>query len=198
MSVVRALIKGFFYLVNRCQLTDHLLQLPFEKRDRLANIVRATGAVNFVETGTFHGETTRHIAPLVSKVYSMEIDAAAARVARQNCAAFPNVRIIEEPSEIALSTVLREMSGVTLFWLDAHYQLGMTRGKQRCPLFNELDAIFAATHIEPVIMIDDARKFLGVNGWPSLASIQRYVARHAPGLSLRVSQDMIAIGRFSM
>jgi hypothetical protein len=131
-------------------------------------------------------------------VISIEIDTRNSEIARQNCSALPNVQIQVGRSEELLQSVVRPLRGSVLFWLDAHYQTGMVRGKRRCPLSDELNAILAADNIDPIIIIDDARKFIWVNGWPSLRSIKAFVVTRRSDLSFRISNDVICIGPFSM
>ena len=138
------------------------------------------------------------MAPLVQNVISIEIDPANSAEALKRCAALKNVKILTGDSGQLLGDILPKLSGRAMFWLDAHYQVGMVRGRAKCPIFAELKSIFDAVNIEPVIIIDDARKFIWVNGWPSLTSIRRYIQKKAPEVSFRVSNDMILIGKFEM
>lgn len=194
--MIKAAAKLVFHAVNWARIHDNLLLTPYEKRDRVEYFARRFGARNFVETGSYHGDTSKHVAPLVEQVLTIEIDARNAEVARSNLSEHHHAMVLCGASESVLPGALAKISGKTLFWLDAHYQVGMTRGRTDCPLFQELDTIFSNAQIEPLILIDDARKFIWVNGWPSLASVRRYV--EARGYSFRVSDDMICVGRFSM
>jgi hypothetical protein len=195
---MRSVLKLLAHAVNWARVHDHLLLMPFEKRDRLARIIENLHIGTVVETGTYLGETAAYLATRVRRVISIEIDEKNAAEARRRCAAHANVEILLGSSEKLLPDVLSQLSGPVLFWLDAHYQTGMTKGRRRCPLFDELAAILDAKQIEPTIVIDDARKFIWVNGWPSLASVKNYVLKKDPSLSFRISGDMICIGRFSM
>lgn len=193
---MKSFIKFWFYLINWTRISDSVLLVPFEKRDRIRYFAKSIGAVNFVETGSYHGDTSKALADLVENVVTMEIDPRNAEAAKSNCAPLKNVTVFCGPSEDVLPTALKGLSGPTLFWLDAHYQTGMTRGTSDCPLFKELRIIFDNPSIEPTILIDDARKFLWINGWPSLRSVQKFA--EANRYSFRVSHDMICIGKFSM
>jgi hypothetical protein len=195
---MKRLLKSIFFLFSWIRMSDSFLLLPFEKRSRLAAIACHFGADTFVETGSYHGETSSFMAGVVKQVYSIEVDPKNAEVARQNCTIHPNVQILTGPSERVLPTVIDKLEGRVLFFLDAHYQTGMLRGKTKCPLFDELESILSKQHLDCVILIDDARKYIWINGWPSLASIEKLVARLSVGMSMRISHDMICIGHFSM
>lgn len=193
---MKSFAKYWFYMLGWNRAHDHFLLTPFEKRDRIKYFADRTGAETFVETGSFHGDTSKFLAGSVGRVITIEIDPANAAVAVENCAATPNVTVYCGPSEDVLPLALKGVSGNVLFWLDAHYQTSMTRGRSVCPLFTELETIFATPNINPTILIDDARKFLWINGWPSLTQVQRFV--EARGYGFRVSHDMISVGKFSM
>lgn len=193
---MKSILKFWFYLFNWNRIHDSILLVPFEKRDRIKYFAKSIGAINFVETGSYHGDTSKALAEVVDHVVTIEIDPSNAAQAEANCKNFKNVTVFCGPSEDVLPRALDGLTGPTLFWLDAHYQIGMTKGASSCPLFLELKTIFEKPEISPTILIDDARKFLWVNGWPSLRAVQRFAESH--GYSFRVSHDMICLGRFSM
>ena len=62
--------------------------------------------------------------------------------------------------------------GPSLFWLDAHFSGGNTAlGKTPCPLLEELDIILA-TGEKHYLLIDDARCFGALGGFPTLEEIE--------------------------
>jgi hypothetical protein len=193
---MKAILKFWFYFFNWNRVHEYLLLTPYEKRDRIKYFAERMGAKTFVETGSYHGDTSKYLATVVDRVVTIEIDPKCAEVAKQNCSLFPNITVYCGSSEDILPRVLAEVSGPTLFWLDSHSQLGLFRGKAKCPVLQELDIIASFKAIEPIIMIDDARKFIWVNGWPSLSSLRRLADRH--GYDFRIAHDMICIGRFEM
>lgn len=195
---VQSAIRLLGHLYNWTRVQDDILLLPFEKRERLANIAKHFQVSAFVETGSYRGETAVFMSQFVSVVISVEIDPLNSEFARQACAGLANVKIHTGRSEDILPSIIESLNGAVLFWLDAHYQTGMIMGRRRCPIFDELAAILARRQIEPIIVIDDARKFIWVNGWPSLNSIKKFVMAKRNDLSFRISSDMICIGKFSM
>lgn len=195
---MRSLAKFIFYVINWNRAHDHFLLLPFEKRDRLRLIARQFDPAVFVETGSFHGDTAIALSSVVPSVISLEIDPKNVVVARTNCADQSNIEIHEGSSEVLLPDILHRLHGRVMFWLDAHYQKNMLLGAHRCPLFDELDAILSCKQLEPLIVVDDARKFIWANGWPSLNSIRKFVSKRRSDFDFRVSHDMIHIGRFEM
>jgi hypothetical protein len=195
---MKSFIRALGHLSSLAFNQDDTLLLPFEKRERLAKIATHYNVNTFVETGSYHGETAIYMAQIVSKVFSIEIDLKNSEIARRRCEARSNVEIRTGSSEVLLPEIVRGLKGSTLFWLDAHYQNGMARGRKRCPLFEEIETILSAENIIPIIVVDDARKFIWVNGWPSLRAIKSCVVAKRKNFSFRISNDMICIGPFSM
>jgi hypothetical protein len=58
-------------------------------------------------------------------------------------------------------------------WLDAHYSGGITAGEQdKCPVIAEINSIdMVRQSINTIVLIDDARGFLGQNEWPYLSDV---------------------------
>jgi hypothetical protein len=132
----------------------------------------------FVETGTYHGETTRLVAPHFAKVYTIE-------GSRERWEAiqgtFPeNVEAICGDSAIILGDVLRGIRKRCMIFLDAHWIHAGTSVENDvyqgdlslCPVLAELKQIKPSS----VILIDDLFFFdyppkgRG-KGWPSLDQI---------------------------
>lgn len=142
----------------------------------------------FVETGTYYGETAENALkagfPLV---YSMEIFKSHYDTAKKRLKEHANVKLFLGSSPDILKTIL-DRTLPTTFWLDAHYQ-GHSTDEQdlkygQCPTLAELDVIFKEPwKVLPIILIDDAFMFDGVNPlpdyydtkqWPSLAEIKTH------------------------
>jgi FkbM family methyltransferase len=135
---------------------------------------------DFVETGTFQGNSAVWASRHFKRVFTVEASESLWRAARTRHGQLANVEFILGNSPQQLKNLL---PGLTrpLFWLDAHWCGPTTAGEsEECPLLAELAAISAA-QIEPnVIVIDDARYFLappptGHNHkweqWPDLAAV---------------------------
>ena len=87
------------------------------------------------------------------------------------------VHILEGDSAQKLSVVLGRLSHPALFWLDAHYSGGDTaKGENETPIQKELHDIFQNPLKDFVILIDDARLFVGQNGYPTLAQVKEFVS----------------------
>ena len=89
--------------------------------------------------------------------------------------------------------ILSDIDAPAVFWLDGHYSRANTgRGNSIRAIVNELTRIFEHPIKEHVILIDDARDFLGVNGYPTIKALHRFVRAHSP-YRMRVSNDIIRL-----
>ena len=116
----------------------------------------------WVESGTFLGDTARHLATTAAHVYTIEPSPALAIRARERFAEVPNVTVVEGLSEECLVAVLELVDGPLSLWLDGHYSEGVTfQGPRDTPIREELAAL--SPHLERLgqvtVLIDDARCF---------------------------------------
>ena len=169
----------------------------------------------FFETGTYEAGTTTAVAPHFDRVWTAELSPVLCDRARQKLAAFKHVEVIHGSSPEVLRTRAPALaSSSVLYWLDAHWCGGLSGGTtNECPLLDELAAI-ATLNDSSVILIDDARYFIGpppaphkADHWPGLLQIETALRRvsnqhglwvvndvmiYAPN---RIAEDVIAYGR---
>ncbi len=130
----------------------------------LATLLKSKLALaNFVETGTYKGDTAAWASGEFAKVWTVEADPALAAAARTRFAGAPHVTVVEGDSVAGLEQLVPTLPGPALFWLDAHWcgtDQTVTAGElDQCPLLRELAVIARSPH-EHVILVDDARYFL--------------------------------------
>lgn len=148
---------------------------------------------NFIETGTYLGETLGYVANLGVHCASIELsqglyEAASRRFSRQT-----NVRLVQGDSGQKLPELLRETTTPVLFWLDGHYSSGVTASAGiHTPISTELQAILNHPIKQHVILIDDARLFDGTNAYPHLDQLLQ-VIRENGRYSVEVSTDIIRL-----
>ena len=169
----------------------------------------------FVETGTYQAETTAATAPLFDRVYTVELSPVLYEQATRKLAHLRHVEVIQGSSPEVLRARGPEFSlSSVLYWLDAHWCGGSTGGAaNECPLLGELAAI-GDLNDSSVVLIDDARYFLGpppaphnAAHWPGLfeveGALRQISGRHklwivndviiyAPN---RIANDVVAYGR---
>ena len=169
----------------------------------------------FFETGTFEAGTTTAVAPHFDRVWTVELSPVLCDHARQKLATFKHVEVIHGSSpEILRARAPALGSSSVLYWLDAHWCGGPTSGAaNECPLLDELAAI-GTLNDSSVILIDDARYFIGpappphkADHWPGLLQIETALRRISSQHGLwvindvmifapnRIAEDVIAYGR---
>jgi hypothetical protein len=124
------------------------------KSELIADYAVRYGLKNFIETGTWHGDTLAAVRPYFHHLHSIELSP---KLHEQNLARFhgaENVHLYCGDSGEVLKALLGRMELCpTLFWLDAHPSGGDTVGTES-PLGKELAAIFESG-FGGVILVDD-------------------------------------------
>lgn len=152
------------------------------------------GTPYFVETGTYLGDMTAAMLRRFERLYSIELSAALHEKAVARFGRHENVRILQGDSAAQLDSILPHCDRPTLFWLDAHWSGGNTaRGEIDTPIVSELDAIFRGAKHDPIILVDDARCFVGVDSYPTIDELRARVAQWRSDYDLTVERDIIRI-----
>ncbi len=152
-----------------------------------------TGAGDFIETGTYHGNTAAWAIGHFSRVTTIELSPEFHAAAQRRFQAQPRLRVLFGHSVGLLPDVLAGLTQPAIFWLDAHWSGGETAGRDaECPVLGEIGIINASRHTH-AIMVDDARLFCvppprphRPEHWPELAVVvnalhaggRRYVVLH--------------------
>lgn len=164
------------------------------KQDTLRAYGRQFGTTIFVETGTYFGDTVRALQDQFQRLYSVELSADLARLAKERFRGDPHVTIFQGDSGAALPGILAEIREPCLFWLDGHYSEGVTAlGKHATPILSELETIFRHAVKGHVILIDDARQFGTEKGYPRLEELRALAAKGRPDLQFEVKDDIIRL-----
>lgn len=163
------------------------------KRAILRDTARSIGAKHFIETGTYRGDTALQMADVVDRVTTIEIDPRLANLAQKRCGS-RSIRVLQGNSAEVLGEVIEDRGDKCLFWLDGHYSGGVTGGEDvGVPVMDELSAILPTLNDGELILIDDAREFVG-GIYPTPEQIRELVVAHRPSLSVHLGFDVIAIG----
>jgi hypothetical protein len=166
------------------------------KRRFLRDLAKKDGLKVFVETGTLHGDTIDALKGMFSELHSIELEDELFRKAQARFRDSPNVHLHRGNSGEELPKILAQLQQPALVWLDAHYSgPGTALGTEDTPVLKELAAV--STHPfkhKHVIVIDDARDFLGIeiDGYPTLDEIRSYASRIGFN-SYQLAFDMVVL-----
>lgn len=189
LNITRNIPKFFRWIRNGCRgPAPH----PIKMR-----IIRAYlelfSIKNFVETGTYLGDTLDYIAKTGIPCISIELSGELYNTACMRFKKYMNVNLIKGDSSDKLPDILKTLDSPALFWLDGHYSAGITaKGDVHTPVSNELQAILSHAVKGHVILIDDARCFDGTNDYPQLDELLRVVRMHG-NYTAEVSVDIIRL-----
>jgi hypothetical protein len=147
-----------------------------------------------IETGTLYGQMVLAVKNNFEKIISIELDKKLYRKAKINTMRHENISVIHGDSSRELSKVLKKIHEPCLFWLDAHYSKGETaKGDKETPILEELQDILNHPVSNHVILIDDARCFIGRNDYPSINQLKKLLRAKHPYWILEVKDDIIRI-----
>lgn len=140
---------------------------------------------NFIETGTYKGDTTIVAASVFAHVYTMEINRALYEQVQEKLVPFPNIHSYHGDSVKILPEIMKQSTGDCMWFLDAH-QSGSDTGNNgtNVPLYDEFEAIFGLeVNHSPrrgIVIVDDVRLFDRYWDWKgiSTASIQERLGRY--------------------
>ena len=115
---------------------------------------------NFVETGTYKGDTTLMASEHFSKVYTTEIVPALHEGSRKRAEekGVKNITFLLGDSVKLLSEIMPNVSEGAVFFLDAHQSGGDTSNNgKNVPIYEELDTILSFPLGKSLFIIDDVR-----------------------------------------
>lgn len=166
---------------------------PVKVRNILA-VAEIFGLKTLVETGTQAGATLAATLAYFERLYSIEIYEPSVIAARRRFAACPKVEIIQGDSATQLPLLIAKIEEPALFWLDGHYSgSGTGMGEEHSPIVAEIRHI---REMRPArrdaIIIDDARLFVGKDGYPPLDEFMAEM-KDAFGTQPRCADDAVFI-----
>jgi hypothetical protein len=165
----------------------------FGKHQVVIEYIRRYLPDRFIETGTYKGRMVYAVMPHISEIYSIELDPIHCQNAQRRFSGYPNIHISCGQSGDILPQILRDITSPCLFWLDAHYSGGSTaKGDLETPIMQEMDCILNHPYAEKhIILIDDARCFVGEKDYPTLDALREFIHDVFPGWVFDVENDII-------
>ncbi|CAM3762160.1 hypothetical protein [Cytobacillus oceanisediminis] len=157
--------------------------------------------INFlIETGTYQGAMVEANLNNFTKIISIELEENLYKAAKLKFSNYPHVKIVYGDSAKVLREILKFIHVPCIFWLDGHYvpdSLDTARGESDTPIMEELNQILSHHVRDHVILIDDARCFIGpnpvLNDYPTIQELRTFVGKKRPDLKFQVEDDIIRI-----
>ncbi len=165
-------------------------------KELVLKIKRSFEIQDFIETGTYKGDTCFWASKHFKNVYTIEIDPEISRETsrREDCPA--NIEFLIGNSKDILPDLVSKIDDNAFFWLDGHWCVGGSGKEEECPLLSELKAISKLS--KPTIFIDDARCFMGpmppphnADHWPEIDEIFHLLKIYFPKHSTTIQDDVI-------
>lgn len=148
----------------------------------------------FIETGTYLGEMTDSVRDIFQTIHTIELDPMLFSTAEKRFSGRENIRVWQGDSREVLGRLLMETSAPALFWLDAHYSGGITSmGIEETPIGREVRLILDWWKPGSVLLIDDARLFVGTSGYPTLPELKGLILARLPSAGFTVEDDIIRV-----
>lgn len=168
---------------------------PFLAKQRiLEEFAKKFSLSIFIESGTYMGDMIFALKELFNQIFSIELNNNLYRRAKKRFSKFPHITILLGDSAELLPDVLSKVTKPCFFWLDAHYSGGITaKGNKETPIMEEIINIFSHSIKNHVILIDDARCFIGKNDYPALKELKKFVYENYPNSEFVIKDDIIRI-----
>jgi hypothetical protein len=160
------------------------------------NLVKNNNVKNFIETGTYKGNSSFWAAKHFDNVFTIELNKELYEETSSRKDAPKNITFLQGNSKVVLPELVNTLDGQSIFWLDGHWCMGAGGKEDECPLMNELMAISKTK--DSIILIDDARCFLGplppphnANDWPRIDEIFSLIRNYFPDYTSTIVEDVI-------
>lgn len=151
---------------------------------------------NFIETGTYMGETSIWASTLFKNVFTIEVNPELSQAAVRRAKGKDNISFICGDSSLMLKDISKNLTGTSLYWLDGHWCGGVSKLTGECPLMTELNSILSRD--EDIVLIDDARFFMSIvpqphdpEEWPRIDQVISLLKIKYPAHEIIIEYDII-------
>jgi hypothetical protein len=151
-----------------------------------------------VETGTYLGDMVEAQKKNFKKIISIELSAELSEKAKKRFRNDKHIQILNGDSGKILPGVLAGITNSAIFWLDGHYSEGITaKGEKESPIIEELNAILKYRNLSHILLIDDARSFVGKGDYPSIEELKEYIKTKNVNYQIDIKDDIIRLERLN-
>jgi hypothetical protein len=148
----------------------------------------------FIETGTFLGKMVIAVKDTFESIISIELSDTIFQRALKLFKKNTHITIKHGDSGAILPILLQMVSQPCLFWLDGHYSGGITaKANIETPIISEIKTILNHPVKNHIILIDDARLFIGTRDYPTLDQLKQVLYEFYSDFHFEVKDDIIII-----
>ncbi len=166
----------------------------FVKQKTIQKYSKKYGCKTLIETGTYYGDMVAAQRQYFDKIVSIELSQELYELCKERFKNDQGVLLYQGDSSNVLPKIIDSIGASAVFWLDGHYSSGITaKGEKECPIFEELHAIFSVRQDEHVVLIDDARCFIGEGDYPTIAGLTKYIKDADSEYQVEVKNDIIRV-----
>ena len=127
-------------------------------------------------------------------IHSIELDDALYEKAVKKYAEEPKIHIHHGDSGEVIVEILKQIHEPVLFWLDGHYSgNGTALAELQTPIYKELKGILEHHIKNHVILIDDARLFVGHDDYPTMEELYAFIKKYRPEAKIESFDDIIRV-----
>jgi len=167
-------------------------------KDLILKLKYKYGLVNFIESGTYEGNTAVWAASYFDNVITIEYSQKIYNETIKKHGKIKNIKFIFGDSRVVINKIVQDINTPSLFWLDSHWSCGNTYGENdECPLIDEINSILKSPHTH-FILIDDARLFLSPpplphhpEQWPSIDEVIMKIKSTSHNYYIAILDDVI-------
>jgi len=164
------------------------------KRKMILEFARRFNCRTLVETGTYKGDTLWALRKDFDRLYSIELDQTLHAAAAKRFAGMSHITLIPGDSGEKLRQVLDLLEEKAIFWLDGHFcGPGTAMGTEEAPVMREIQAVFDHQTHDHVVLLDDARLFVGRAGYPKVDDLDAWVQARRSGWVCEVVADVVRV-----
>jgi hypothetical protein len=185
----------YLYKLNNVKVNDNLLSCPQDEKRLFikSTYLKRPDIKTFIETGTYKGDTIEYIKNDFQNIFTIELSEKYANEAIERFKDNKEIKIIKGDSAIELSKKLNNLNEPCVFWLDGHYSYHDTAlGNKETPILEEILPILKMKQ-DHIIIIDDARLFIGRHNYPTIFSLNNFIKKHNNLYKISIVKDMIVL-----
>lgn len=193
---VRAFRSRFFRntILKNWEKKGRLIPPPNQLKQLVVeNYQKKYGSGVLIETGTFLGDMVEAQRKNFKKIISIEVADELWKKAVIRFKEYNHISILKGDSGKILPAVTKELNEQAIFWLDGHYDYGITsKGEKDCPILEEIDAIFKFNNgLNHILLVDDARSFNGQGDYPTIDELTSHIKKYNNRYNVIVEDDII-------